>query len=113
MPDKYEVKITKQALGQMKEIVHYISHELLAPEAATNLLDKMEVAIDSLSEMPDRMSLVDEKPWNSKGIRKIIVKNFLIYFWIDEEHKRVQVTAVVFEKRDQVKQLLNMDMDFN
>ena len=45
MDKKYEVKVTRQAMAQMKEIVHYISAELLAPEAADKLLDKMRHAI--------------------------------------------------------------------
>lgn len=110
MPNTYEVKITKQALEQMKEIIHYISNELLAPEAASNLLDKMETEIRSLSEMPGRFVLIAEEPWRTEGIRKIVVKNFLIYFWIDEINERVQVTAVIYEKRDQIKQLMNMEL---
>lgn len=42
MAEIYEVKITRQAQEQMAEIVDYISNELFAPEAASNLLDKME-----------------------------------------------------------------------
>lgn len=111
MSENYEVKITRQAQEQMKEIVHYISHELLAPEAAGHLLDKLETAIYSLAEMPGRMALVDEEPWRSEGVRKTMVKNFIVYFWIDEEHKKVQVTAVIYEKRDQIQQLLKMDFN--
>lgn len=40
MDKKYEVKVTRQAMAQMKEIVHYISAELLAPEAAISCLIK-------------------------------------------------------------------------
>ena len=43
--DEYEVRVTRQALEQMKEIVHYISNDLMAPDAADNLLDKMKVEI--------------------------------------------------------------------
>ena len=32
--DEYEVRVTRQALEQMKEIVHYISYDLMAPDAA-------------------------------------------------------------------------------
>ena len=39
--NEYEVKVTMQALEQMKEIVHYISNDLMAPDAADNLLDKI------------------------------------------------------------------------
>lgn len=39
MAESYDVKITPQAKEQMKEICHYITHELLAPTAAFNLLN--------------------------------------------------------------------------
>lgn len=64
-----------------------------------------------LSKFPQRIALTEEEPWHSYGIRKIPVKNFLVYFWIDEDHLKVQVTAVVYGKRDQVHQLSQMDMD--
>ena len=83
MDKKYEVKVTRQAMAQMKEIVHYISAELLAPEAANKLLDKMRDAIAALSFMPKKYALIEEEPWKHEGVRKIIVKNFLIYYWVD------------------------------
>ena len=43
--DEYEVRVTRQALEQMKEIMHYISNDLMVPDAADNLLDKMKVEI--------------------------------------------------------------------
>lgn len=109
--EKYEVKITKMAYGHMQEIVRYISNELFAPDAAANLLDKFQKSINGLSDMPERYSLVDEEPWRSEGVRKIIVKNFLIYFWIDEPNSKVQVTGVIYGPRDQVVQLAKLDME--
>ena len=85
MPETYRVKITEQAQGQMAEIVDYISRELCAPEAALSLLDKMEEAITALSEFPERNRLIDEEPWHSEGIRKIIVKNFF-YILLDRSN---------------------------
>lgn len=110
MGNHYEVKVTRQAMEQMREIVHYISKELLAPEAAENLMNKMEDSILSLSDFPKKHALIDEEPWRSEGIRKIIVKNFLIYFWVNDETCQVQITAVIYNKRDQLKQLMNMDI---
>lgn len=107
----YAVKVTKQAYGQMREIMLYIMKELFAPEAAQNLLDKFQKAISDLADMPKRHSLVDEEPWRSKGVRKIVVKNFLIYFWVDEENMRVQVTAVIYQKRDQLARLAKMEWE--
>lgn len=108
---EYEVRVTRQALEQMQEIVHYISMDLMAPDAADNLLDKMKTEILKLSSFPKKYGLIDEEPWQTEGIRKIVVKNFLIYFWVDDDNSKVQVTAVIYSKRDQISQLTNMDME--
>lgn len=108
MADKtYIVKITTQAEEQLQEIKKYINSELKAPKAALCLLDKIEHSISSLSQFPQRVKLTEEEPWRSYGIHKMPVKNFLVYFWIDE----VQVTAVIYSKRDQLKQLSKMDIE--
>lgn len=111
MAEVYEVKITTQAEEQMAEIVDYISHELSAPDAANNLLDKMEKCIYALSEFPERYQLIDEEPWRTEGVRKIVVHNFLVYYWVDKENMKVQVIAVIYEKRDQPAQFTRMILD--
>ena len=45
--NEYEVRVTRRALEQMKEIVHYISNALMALDAADNLLDNMKAEITS------------------------------------------------------------------
>ena len=112
MMDKtYNVKITSQAESQIQEIIHYIAHELKAPQAALHLLDALENSFASLAHFPHRVALMDEEPWRTKGIHRLPVKNFLIYFWIDENNTKVQITAVIYGKRDQVRQLSQMDME--
>ena len=111
MGNKYEIKVTRQALEQMREIAHYISYDLMAPEAADNLLDDLKASILKLSVLPKKYPLIEEEPWRSEGVRKIVVKNFLVYYWIDEEYNKVQVTVVIYSKRDQIKQLKNMEMN--
>lgn len=67
---QYEVKITKVAYSHMREIISYVSSELFSPIAADRLLDKFHGAINGLSDMPERFSLVDEEPWRTEGIRR-------------------------------------------
>ena len=43
--NEYEVRVTRQALEQIKEIVHYISNDIMAADAELNLLDKMKEEI--------------------------------------------------------------------
>lgn len=111
MDKTYFVNITNQADKQLQAIVKYIASELRAPQAALRLLEEIEKAASSLSQFPQRISLTEEEPWRSLGIHKMPVKNFLVYFWIDEENSKVQVTAIIYGKRDQMKQLSQIDME--
>ena len=74
-------------------------------------MDDLKASILKLSVLPKKYPLIEEEPWRSEGVRKIVVKNFLVYYWIDEEYNKVQVTAVIYSKRDQIKQLKNMEMN--
>ena len=105
MDNLYEVRLTKQAEIQLKEIFQYISYTLQASGTAEKMLDLLEREILSLSSFPSRIPLTQDEPWHSQGIHKMPVKNYLVYFWVDENTKTVHVTAVVYGRRDQ-KQLL-------
>lgn len=109
--DNYTVKVTSQANQQIQEITSYIVHELKAPEAALHLLETMENSFAMLRNFPQRVPLTDKEPWHTNGIHCLPVKNFLVYFWINEETKTVQITAVIYAKRDQIRQLSQMDME--
>lgn len=108
--DEYKVKITPQASTQMLELFSYISNTLKEPVAAERLLDELQKSILSLDTMPKRVALVDEQPWLSYGVHKMPVKNFLVYFWVNEELKEVHITAVIYGRRDQLEQLKLMDI---
>lgn len=109
MADHYTVKITLQAQEQLREIVSYIRDTLQSPLTATKMLNTLESAILSLSQFPKSIPLTEEEPWHSQGIHKMVVKNYLVYFWIDEETKTVQVTGIIYGRRDQRHQLSAMD----
>lgn len=47
---------------------------------------------------------MEEEPWRTEEIRRVVEKNFLVYDWVNDENFRVQVTAVIYNKRDQIKQ---------
>ena len=109
MPEKYTVKITTQAQEQLNEMIRYINYTLQAPGTAMKRLDTLEKEIASLAQFPNCVPLTEEEPWHSQGIHKLPVKNYLIYFWVDEEAKKVQVIGIIYGRRDQRHQLSNLD----
>ena len=76
--EQYEVKITEYALEAMRGIAHYISYDLLAPQAAVNTLNAIRAEIKSLNTLPSRVALTDDEPWRSEGIHKMPVNNYLV-----------------------------------
>lgn len=70
----------------------------------------MQSEIKKLNSMPSRYPLTEEEPWRTKGIRRMPVKNFLVYYLVDEEKKAVWVTAVIYGRRDQISALRDMPL---
>ncbi|MBQ5896489.1 MAG: type II toxin-antitoxin system RelE/ParE family toxin [Bacteroidaceae bacterium] len=104
----YKVKLTNNALAQLKEAVGYISKVLLEPEVARRWSDRIKKEILTLDHMPLRYPLVDEEPCRTEGIHKLTVENFIVYYWVNEDTSTVWVTAVVYGRRDQLSVLRNM-----
>lgn len=104
----YEVRMTEQAIRQIEETVQYISKILLEPETALKWADTLQSEIGKLSFMPLRYPLTEEEPWHEKGIRKMSIRNFLVYYLIDEKNKIVWVTAAIYGPRDQSLALLDI-----
>ncbi len=102
---KYNVKITEYATEQLQSTVAYISKILLEPDIAKAWVKKLKTEIGKLSEIPNRFTLVDEEPWCSQGVHKMLVGNFIVYFWINEEKSEVWVIAVVYGRSDQLSAL--------
>lgn len=109
--DHYDIILTPDATADLFELRDYIAEVLLAPETALSYIHAIREEIGKLSEMPTRIKPIDDEPWHSYGVRKIIAKNFYVYFWINEETKRVFILNVIYEKRDQLKQLTKLKID--
>lgn len=102
----YEVRISDHAVEQMREIVQYISETLCAPDSARDLLSALRSSMAACAELPARNPALPREPWRSLGIRRIIVRNFYAYYWINEEDRQVWFISVIYSKRDQSAELL-------
>ena len=102
MSKRYAIRLTAQAVGQIEETVRYLSQIPLEPALVRKWADTLQREIEKLDSMPARYPLTEEEPWRTKGIRKMPVRNFLVYYLIDEEAKTVWVTAVLYGRRDQI-----------
>ena len=100
-----KIKVTRQAKEHLALIREYIATELKEPIIAKRILELLKSEMMSLQTMPYRVKCIDEQPWGELGFRKIRVKNYYVYFCVDESRKEVQILAVIYVRRDQAKQL--------
>lgn len=111
MSEQYRLIILPEAQKDIRNIILYIARELAAPQAALNLQNEFQKEINSLAEMSRRIKIVDEQPWKDAGIRKTRVKNYYIYFLVDDEEMAVKVNAVIYVGRDQSGQMANRKLE--
>lgn len=109
--DSYEIILTDDATADLIELRDYIAEVLLAPETALSYIRAIRAEISTLSEMPAHIRTVDDEPWHSRGIRRIIAKNFYVYYRIDESSKRIYILNIIYNKRDQLRQLGRLKLD--
>ena len=110
MGRKYSVELTSQAQEQIFQIGQYVLKKFHDPDAADQIVDRLETAILSLDRMPERVPLADMEPWHSRGVHKFIVGHYIVYFIILEAELLVRVTAVVLDRMDQKIQLDQMKL---
>ena len=51
--------------------------------------------------MHERYQIIDDQLWKDKGVRKVPVQNYFVYFVISEPDKSVKILAVIYAGRDQ------------
>jgi toxin ParE1/3/4 len=97
---RYNLAIAEAAEADLEEIADYISHELKEPETALKQLTRIEEAMTTLEELPERHSLVQDKYLAAKGIRKLPIDNYLIFYNINKSINTINIARVLHERRD-------------
>ena len=111
MDDCYKLIILPEAQRDIRNTVLHIARELAAPQAALKLQEEFQKGINSLSEMPKRFKTVDEQPWKDAGVRRLIVKNYYVYYIADDESMTVKIIAVIYTRMNQENQMSDRKME--
>ncbi|MDI3478740.1 MAG: toxin ParE1/3/4 [Thermoanaerobacterium sp.] len=98
--NRYKVEITEPAEKDLYEIWRYIAKELLEPDIARKVVNKIGEAILKLEEMPLRNALVADERLAFQGIRKMTIDNYLVFYIVAEESKTVTIVRILYGRRD-------------
>ena len=104
---KYKVVLTEQTQIDLRDIYEYIAFTLLEPGIAVRQLERIEKAILSLDEMPNRFKTFESEPWYSRGLHKMPVDNFIVFYIPNIADKIVTIIRVMYGGRDIDAQLKN------
>lgn len=96
----YRVDISEPTENDLRDIVRYISAQLSAPMTALKMMDTVEEAIMGLAVMPQKCPPVNDERLAMMGYRKLLVKNHIVFFAIDEKSRIVDVERILYARRD-------------
>lgn len=105
----YQVTLTPQAQTDLREIFKYIAVDLQSVQNASGQLDRLEKAIASLDQMPERYRVYDKPKWRERNLRIMPVDNYLVFYIPDHSSETVTVIRVMYGGRDIDRQLKNLE----
>ena len=96
----YKIEYLEPALEDIHEIVSYISNELSNREVAIKLTEKIINKGNMLADFPyGRPVYIPIKKLQFE-YRSIKVDNYLLFYFIDEDKKKVLIARVIYSKRE-------------
>ena len=96
----YKLEYLPVAKQDMVDIVRYISHNLSNPTAAQRLADKIIEAAEGLTDFPYAHPTYHPIRPLQQEYRSLLVKNYLIFYCVDEVQKLITITRVIYARRD-------------
>jgi len=96
----YSLNITDIAEEDILATVKYITNELKNSVAANNLLDEIERHEKILEDTPGIYPFVHDEYLAEKGLKYVIINNFLLFYTIDEKNKIVNIIRFLYGRRD-------------
>ena len=96
----YQLVFLPIAKQDMVDIAKYIAVELCNPAAANKLGDEMIEAAERICDFPHINAIHRAVKPLKHEYRKLIVKNYILFYWIDEIEKLITVARVIYARRD-------------
>lgn len=96
----FQVNITRQAEDDLRGIFEYIAYELQSVQNAVGQLGRLEKAIFSLEQLPERYRAYEKDPWHSRGLRVMPVDNYLVFYIPYSDTLNVEIIRVMYGGRN-------------
>ena len=95
---EYNVVFSETAESDLDEVVEYLSN--FSPSIARRYYDEIMVKALSLALMPHRCPFVQDDVLREKGYRWLFVRNYTIFYVIEEIGNIVDIRAIMYSGRE-------------
>lgn len=92
----YSVQITHQAECDLRKIFEYIAFDLKSFQSAVGQMNRLEEAIRSLDELPERFPRYQREPWLSRGLRMMAIDKYCVFYFIFHESEAVSIIRCMY-----------------
>lgn len=96
----YKIEFLPIAKKDIDDIIYYISHNLKNRIASIELKDLFMNSLDKISEFPYGLPIYKPTGSLKNEYRSYKVKNFLMFYTVNEEEKVITIVRVLYQKMD-------------
>ena len=100
MSEKYKISYTARAKEDIRNIYAYIAFKLKERRTAKRMVERIRKEVRGLDVLPERFRRVDWEPWNTMGMRMLLVGNYVVYYLPDIPLKQITICRIVYGGRD-------------
>lgn len=98
--EEYKVELSIQAKEDYKSIIRYIKYKLLEPNIAERYAELIKNEINTLKYNPQKFAIIDYDMIKKYKFRKLIIKNHIAFYRINEDEKIVNVERILYGATD-------------
>ena len=105
MAINFKLIITDKAKEDLEEIYDYISKSLMAENTAIKFMQEFENSIFRLKDMPESCSIIETYKKRRYPYRKLLIKNYVVIYRVDDDKECVYITRVVYGGRNYLNEI--------
>ncbi len=106
----YKYIFTAKSKEDLEGIFDYIAIELKNISAARNLINEVEKGINDICTFPEMCPIVSNVYVRNLGVRKKVIKNFIMCYLPDEKTKTIFIVRIVYSRRNMDEVLKNIEI---
>ena len=97
---KFEIIYSEESVEDLFKIYDYIANVEKEQLNALKLIDAIRSGVNALDVFPLRHSKVSVSPWKEIGVRYLVIKKYIIFYFVNETKNTVNIIRIFSSRQD-------------